>query len=426
MASLARCRGGWSLKVPPSWSRQRLACRQFSASPRSRTTLTDIAIAGPNAFIDAIHSTGLPYWAALPLTGVLVRGVFVYYIAVKPAHRKAELANYFKPLVSARVRMLLSTADEQARIARGKGGRRWTASIRATWHYVRSTWMYQSKFGGSNIPWGLINFGALITFAETIRLKCGRQEGLLTMILTPLENMRKMLAEATSGPTEPEAEKVVNPAEALAARLQAAFDAQTAKAKEGELVEYSDASELAEAVISGNVKLEPISKIDTTSHYFDAALQSEGLSWCPDLTLVDATPTLPLLTGAVILGAFWFKPAVIPPRKTPDPFKDGLGGSKSLDEVTADVARPKTTLKDSFERARGQRTSVARQIPILGALLFASMASHFPAAVLLYLIPNLAVGWLQSRYLDLRYPKRPAITQCKRMLRFRAKQEWND
>lgn len=51
-------------------------------------------------------------------------------------------------------------------------------------------------------------------------------------------------------------------------------------------------------------------------------------------------------------------------------------------------------------------------------------AMKMPVAILLYFIPSIAIGWLQSRWLDFKYPLPQHIQKCSRPMRFKAKRQW--
>ncbi|KAK3055326.1 hypothetical protein LTR09_003879 [Extremus antarcticus] len=417
MACLAASRRNWpSIR---STSRQMLSSRKFSASSRSQGALTEFAIAGPNAIIDGLHSTGLPYYAVLPLTAVLVRSTLVYYLATKPARTQAQLVTHQTPLVQARTRMLMTSTAELVRqnnhLAKLARSKRRDVEQSTRWHQYASkfrlTYLSKWRYGrvfGTNVPYGLLNFGFLILFAESIRMKCGRSEGLLSMVLTPFEKIGRLISAHFQPSTKPgTGAQVQDPAELLAARLQAAWDEKMAQAKDGELVDLTGAPISPEEAFSAldPHMLEPLSRIDTASPYFDAALQSEGLSWCTNLTATDPTWMLPVMASTVLISSVLYRPSGYKTPKKPIPLN-------MKDHDTEDKpSEPKSILLKLAEKRKDytENLSGTQKISLAGAYLFSIATFNLPAAVLLYLIPSVAIGWLQNR-----------------PLRFRAKQEWSD
>ena len=102
---------------------------------------------------------------------------------------------------------------------------------------------YRRLFSDRARGFWLVNFGTLIAFTESIRLKCGRQEGLLSVLLSPFEWAARKVAPQYFPPKPDDPLQAVDSAEALATRLQAKYDAsreaQIVQAKSGEMVDLS-------------------------------------------------------------------------------------------------------------------------------------------------------------------------------------------
>ena len=210
--------------------------RTFSATTRSRGPITDFVVAGPTALIDAIHSTGLPYCATIPLTAVLVRTVLVYYLSTRPARRRARLFNHILPLLEADAyahQASPSAMPLHQGVARKQGVGRAIAMLRRgtnfAFHGFQTRRKYAKMFRFGRAPLPFLNFGILIAFTESIRLKCGSSGGLLSFLLSPLESIGR--TESGSPP--------VDPAEVLAAKLQAAREAMIAQTRGGDAVDLS-------------------------------------------------------------------------------------------------------------------------------------------------------------------------------------------
>ncbi|KAK3714193.1 hypothetical protein LTR37_007995 [Vermiconidia calcicola] len=435
------------LSLPPQL-RTSIYQRNFSASPRSRATLADIAVAGPTAVIDTIHSLGIPYYAALPLTAIFVRSTLVYYVATRPARRHAQIKANLSPLVSAHMQLSYHSPEARAAYQKLEDGsvppllRAVQGSYTRFRYHHKAMRKFKSLFGVRWRGYGLLNFGVLIAFTESIRMKCGRSEGLLSVLLKPVEKVRKQVAPGQSPAAGPETLQSVDPAEMLAARLEAAREAKLSQASGGELVDLSGAPEAPSNMSSdwvqpADVQLEALSGIDTSNPYFDSAMQTEGLSWCVDLTAADPTQLLPAALSATMGASFLLRPALGKP--SPPTKIASLDGEKSnaddiimqkyKDQLSPEaLAALSTPIRQSslVDRVMAWRNSLttSQRLGLLFTILLSFAAINMPAGILLYFIPSIATGWLQQRYLDMKYPIKPAIQPCYRPIRVKASKEW--
>ncbi len=381
-----------------------------AGSRRSVGTLVHYAVAGPTAIIDAVHGLGIPYYAAIPATAVLVRGTFVYLISTRPARQHQQLMTNVAPLAQARAKMKLFFIDVNERRSNANQPTGDALRSRTRWRRFlalrRSTSEINKALRSGGLMSGItrfrhsFNFLVLLSFAEAIRLKCGRPEGLLGLFLRPVER-----AGSTIDPRHFEGGTTADPAEILAAKLEANMEAirqaQLAQVHGGSEVEFSQAyiEPTASHVVAtpDRLGITEVAKLDTSSPYFDPALTNEGLSWCTDLTLADPTMTLP----KIALMTF----------------------------VTTSLLRPSTGKQKPDAEGKSswyQRPTVTTGLRTAFYGVFALVATTMPSAILLYLIPSVAIGWMQERYLDFRYPVRPPIQPCTRPIRLRATQEWAD
>ncbi|KAK0787337.1 hypothetical protein LTR91_012871 [Friedmanniomyces endolithicus] len=279
-------------------------------------------------------------------------------------------------------------------------------------------------------PWkrSVINFATLISFTEAVRQKCGSSEGLLSVLLSPLEWIRKALIHKPSSPAPIIApQPKISHDEDMAQRLEL-----TATTDEAGIVSY-DLSRLNAAPDAGE-----------TSAYFDPSLQTEGLNWCVDLTASDSTFTLPILLWLSVSANIIFQRTAGPPKKVAVPTKakaqDAVSQSSELKrdetfdtdalspEALNTLTAPAYGSKNSDKRFLGflppvtnlQRIQLCIVLVILGTIL------KIPAAIFLYWIPSLAVGAVQRRWLAAKFPLRPPIQPCRRPLRFRVKKSWSN
>lgn len=393
--------------------------RTFCASTPRQSTLVDLATAGPSFIMDSLHYLGIPWHTTIPLTAVLIRSTFVYYISTLPAHKTRQNMNTLVPLVNAYTRLQQGSDRERLKTQqmsnRGVAPYQWAAhNLWTRFKYFQiAMWKYGNIFGTGGLRrlgTGLMNFGVLIAFTEAIRIKCGTKQGLLSVVLTPFEFVGRTIAPG-------QFEKVQDPAEVLAARME-----KIAEAKGGEMVNLSD------------LKLPPPAPgPDITSPFFDSTLQTEGLSWCPDLTISDPTAILPLAV-AVTMGAS----IVLRPTRTSSATKFtpsttdstepiaqsdlNLPNSAALSpEAAATLAAPQPKLRPGFFDIN---LTIGQRVGLSVAALFALVAQNMPAAILLYFIPSIVVGWVQARWLDIKFPVRPAIQPCRRPLPMKKIKEW--
>ena len=438
MASLRLSKGLRStlLALPPHLRAATYhSIRPFSASASRESTLVDFAVAGPSAILDGIHNLGVPWSVTIPLTAVLVRTTFVYYFSTVPSRRAAAIRNQLLPLVSAKVRLKRNSEEHRAWQTRLRTGEI-NPMLLMRIHEVFASLRYRisamnqlgKQFGARSYhPRGLLNFGVLIAFTEVIRLKCGRREGLLSLVLSPFEWIARQYAPDRF-PPKAEFERR-DPVEALVERLEAARQKTLAISQQAQVQDpptgqlaVSSAQEDQEAFAQqqGNThQLDALTGPDATSPYFDPILQTEGLSWCVDLTVPDPTFLLPSILGLTMAATFLLRPKVgglKPNSISVDPSRDTNNPDQANKPISAlPLPPPRTSLLSNL--TFGQRFGLSITI------LFVYAATNMPAAILLYFIPSIAIGWLQNRYLDLKYPIRPAIQPCTRPLRMKVRKD---
>lgn len=404
-----------------------LQTRPFSASPTRKLTLVDLAVAGPNAIITAIHSTGLPWYAALPTAALLVRGVLVCYISALPARRAARIQSNLVPLAAARAQWKTNSPEAKARRADQPNGVRALDRMFSSVYYRTMELHHLGKlFGASRFhPRGLINFGMLIAFTEAIRMRCGTREGLLPMLLSPLEELKKMM--------EPPGESAAA-AGSTAAPTSGAVPA-TGASDAVMAVDPDSAASAASTVDLSQANPEALSR--AYSAYFDPTLQSEGLSWCLDLTAPDPTFILPTALAIGMATNIIYRPtsASRAPPKQPttsttiptqpvSQTQDDPASTPAADaEAQATLSAPPA--KGPIERLLPPITNLQR-LGLCVVMFFWFAALKMPAAILLYFVPSLMVGYLQRIWLEKKIRVVPPIQACRRPLRYRVRKEWND
>lgn len=415
------------LRLPPDLRSPAFQHRAFSSSPSRSNALLDLAVSGPSAVLNGIHALGIPWYATIPLTAVLVRGAFVHYFSGVPQRKKAQKRALLMPLITARRHVLVASrfAGETADLQRNNT---WEGALRM--HLllvqVRAHFAALREVGKSfGAPFlsarSFVNFSMLIAFAEAIRLKCGHQEGLLSLLLTPFEKVLYYL--------DPQSFPKKDPAGTLAAT-------QSQTGSNAGMEAVADTSRAAEILDGGgyntamqsNTTLHapsPMDSIDTASTYFDPTLTTEGLSWCTDLTLRDPTLFLPATLTITMILVNILRPTVGNPSQLINRARQHQTPDARPEHSQRDQTLPKRP-KTSTEALLGDwpRMTILQRMGIFISFLFGYAALQLPAGILLYLIPSIATGWLQSRWLDSKYPLAQPIEKCARPMRLKAKRQW--
>ncbi|KAM3420952.1 hypothetical protein BST61_g4184 [Cercospora zeina] len=297
-----------------------------------------------------------------------------------------------------------------------------------------------------------INYGLLLAFAEVIRIKCGHGAGLLSVLLRPVQNL---------DPQAPKSEPVLSYAEAMAQRMEQAQAAADAQAQHY----ASNHLPVDPKFVDPEYHFHLLSKsAQTYSDQLDPTMVVEGFAWwAQNLTVPDSTFILPALLGSVMVGGMLFqqdgRKYTI---KTPESRKIETRGeetpSSSLTSSTS--LRPTNSRTPTSSQTIGllereaQRDLQTRQINAafaaaeklraesktriaphdrslfqnwtrrqrfglcMAGLMF-YLSAHWPIGILLYLIPNMIVGHLHTRWLNLKYPVPTNVEPCKRPMRIK-------
>lgn len=422
------------LRLPPDIRSVLAQTRSFSSTPSRKDTVADLAVAGPTAILNGIHGLGIPWYATLPLTAVLVRGTFVYYFASRPDRIQARKTALLMPLINAKADVLMGTRYVGAlrKIREERDGPfkllrynsvRWWARMAATSEIGR-------HHGSRLLPGrALLSFGMLIAFTEAIRLKCGSPVGLLSTLLSPFQWLaQKVDPERFPKPVESPA---IEPSEMLAERLAASREGHpsTSHLSADTSPGASQASDILNSPIyqsENTTNLAPLDGMDTSTAYFDPSLMTEGLSWFTDLTGPDTTLLLPATLGLTMLVTALFRPTVGKPLSAIRPKKADSNSGKQTQGSSSSDADPGKAGDEAAKAtiAYFEGLGSMQRFGILMSPVFFLVGLKLPVAVLLYFIPSIALGWLQSRWLDLKYPIPQPIQKCSRPLWVRATRQW--
>ena len=398
------------------------APRPFS-STSAPSTLVDLAVTPPSYLLDLLHtSLGLPWYAVLPATALVVRSSLLYFLSARNDRRKQGLGANLVPVASARVTMQL--ASPEARQTRQR-----TPPFLRPFYDAVSGWLTRRKefrtlekqFGISPFKGGwLVNFGVLVAVTEAVRMRCGSREGLLPLVLHPFERMREALNGKAPTPSPDPA--AASGEGAAAARGLSEDQVRAAMITDADGNVTVDFAQLQQAALD----LPPAPTAYSAS--FDPALQFEGLPWCLDLTLPDSSFILPTALVLSMAAGILFKPgqSLSKPRSPPST------KPSASNNTTTPPASPSPTQQQPLPppfRLLPPITNLQRlQLSILFPWWL--LALQFPAAIVLYIASSSAITTLQKWWV---YRKMmggsgvgaaAGIQPCRRPLRLKVRKEW--
>lgn len=368
----------------------------------------------PVTFMEAIHYTGLPWFAAIPVSAVLIRSLLVYPLLQKPLREKLVDRAQVQPLRDARMAMLSrrlkrTTSDKMITFKKLRLGA-------YSWDVGRK--IQKSMFDRDPMAHRFLMFMTTIWISDSLRKLMGAKDGLLKFILGPLDwtlSWLPSLPENYSGGEGAIQTVSANPAptptptQASLERLQfptgnesiqfptntkdfwsSTGTAQGAAAESAQNAANNLAQEAstsaATAASDATQEASTAAAEQLRSIWFDPTLMTEGFSWCPDLTASDPTMILPIIFSSSFFASIYFAPRI--------------QGAARYDEL---VERPKAT--------NGQR------IMMTVAMLSIIPALQMPTGLLLYFISNMVTNNFMSRWLAYTKPIHPAPTACKRPVR---------
>jgi inner membrane protein COX18 len=233
--------------------------RAFHASAPRQDPVLDAVLYLPHEMMNLIHTSGLPWYAALPLTAFITRGLLVTtagswaralmarYVGLHPLrqalafHKRNEILQRgnFRTPKEAMIVVKKEVKDEVAKL-----DKRWNVSL------------------GGQIGWTLAQIPIFFAMAEAIRQKCGARDGLLGIGFSVFKSKDAQTAVGEMGE-----------------------DVQTAVGEMGEDVQTAIGDMAA-----------------TTSTWFEPSLANEGVLWFQDLLLPDPTGTLPFIVSGLMFA----------------------------------------------------------------------------------------------------------------------------
>ena len=305
------------------------------------------------------------------------------------------------------------------KILRGKGpkgvdlavygmGVKFRGWVRGWWELGWLAGIGRWKFFGQKLG----SFGILVTVMEAIRVKCGSGEGLLSLLFKPFT----AVVQAAAAPRQQD-----NVALEQATKLQQQYDVT-----KGVTVGSSATAAAPSPTTPPTFETDP----QSVPLNLDPTLQTEGLSFCPDLTLADPTGILPQALLATIVLSALFSPRAL------EPDSRVRSGMSYISNVIDSVPGTITTTPDIPNAALAARKpdrwapwplnriaehvralTFPQKVTMFVGLYFYFIAQYMPAGMVLYLIGSWTVGFVQRVWLDVRHPAVTPILPCSRPVR---------
>ena len=181
--------------------------KRFHAASQRQSQFLDICLHNTHTVIAGLHSvTGLPWVLSLPLTGLLVRLIFITPLQLY-SQKQLERQLALSPLIYAWSHIIRRRALSQ-HAAKGKAFFNNMVAV----EFMKKTNELQKSMGVNRLgvlaP--LLQFPIWLLFIETIRKMCGTHEGLLGLATRPFSNSEGDTAaglassvESTVVPLEP-------------------------------------------------------------------------------------------------------------------------------------------------------------------------------------------------------------------------------
>ncbi|USP76522.1 hypothetical protein yc1106_03796 [Curvularia clavata] len=218
----------------------RPTARAFHASTPRQDPLVDAILYLPHQMISVIHTT-VPWYAAIPLSAFVARGLLVTTAGTRA---RALMARYIG-LHPLRQALAFQKRDEILKRGNFRSTKQALVTVKKEVKDVTSA--LDQRWGVSlsgQISWTLAQIPIFFAMAETIRQKCGAQDGLLGMVVSVFRG------ESTRMTTE-----------------------------------------------TGEV----VARV-TPSAWFEPSFATEGMLWFPDLLLPDPTGALPFIASGIMFA----------------------------------------------------------------------------------------------------------------------------
>jgi inner membrane protein COX18 len=284
--------------------------------------------------------------------------------------------------------------------------------VRGWWELGWLSGIGRWKFFGQKLG----SFGILVTVMEAIRVKCGSGEGLLSLLFKPFTVVRDGIQAAAARHQD-------NVALEQMKQVQQQYDISNG---------VTVGSAATTASPPPTPPPAPAFETDFQSAMvnLDPTLQTEGLSFCPDLTLADPTGILPQCLLAVIVLSAFFSPRALEPDIR---VRSGRAHIENVVDSLPGSITPNPDAENAIRAARKpgrghpwplnrvaehvHALTFPQRITMFVGLYFFFIAQAMPAGMVLYLISSWTVGFVQRVWLDVRYPAVTPILPCSRPVR---------
>jgi len=171
--------------------------RSFHATPHHQSQFLDVCLHNTHTVIAGLHSlTGLPWVLSLPLTGLLVRLIFITPLQLY-SQRQIERQLALQPLIYAWSHVI----RRRVLILHGAKGEDFCRMTVAAEVLKKTKELHKSmsvRRSGSMAP--LLQFPIWLLFIETIRKMCGTHEGLLGLAARPFGDSEADTAVGAASP----------------------------------------------------------------------------------------------------------------------------------------------------------------------------------------------------------------------------------
>lgn len=407
------------------------AHRADAAALATNTTATsavyDFLLRIPSTLLDCAHYIGLPWWAAIPASAVIVRGTLLYYWCLLPSWKSNVEMSRLTPLIHAKYRSLIriraaERAEKMMEEVDKQGGgimemieeteaqKRWS-SLRRMVSYSLTSRAMRRRFGlPSAFAAGVRSFGVLILMTEGIRAKCGASAGLLSLLARTIDQGVGMKSWQDL-PQNADVDKTRYGSSAQAVEIMGTASPPLADGAES-AIESGEALRSLTTQLPEDIPAQAVASTNTMhSPFFDPGVLYEGLPWCLDLTAPDPYHILP----ALLFGIYITRTVLTIPKRTVEITHDSA-------ESDSTSGRPPSPYADVFPKegktAHPYDVSKAGRHMVMGFAIHSALY-HFiyldlPAAIMLYLLSSSVVSLTQQRWLAMRYPMPSRITPCHR------------
>ncbi|KAK4575261.1 hypothetical protein LTR86_001113 [Recurvomyces mirabilis] len=343
------------LRLPPPL-RIATVQRSFSTTRPRQSTLVDIVVAPPTYLLNALHSAGLPWYAVLPTSAIIVRGLITYYVATLPNQKATQIQSNLQPIIAANV--ILTSNEPDRRRARQEIKSPNLKRLEDTMFKLSTTFaltrQMSKQFGASGRRLReLANFAMLIAMTEAIRMKCGSREGLLSLVLTPLQWAETAIRDSVATTASGRAQGMLTSAE------MAALNPNPALQRSRDELMAEKLEQMMTLDINGNPvydfsSLPPPAPPDLVyAPYTDLSMQSEGLGWITDLSAPDPTLTLPVLMWLALSLNVILRPTLGDASQAPLPKESSvLAPADSKSEKITEAQAVLSTLESNVHASK--------------------------------------------------------------------------